>query len=101
METIKELPNGVVATFKTVVKTEMDYNTKTSKATVYYYLDEQAFLDGKEPVMGEVIEVPFVEQVELEKVGITAKIVAEEAMVAKLEAKPLVEAPIEEPLIIK
>ena len=98
MQTTKELSNGVVAKYCTVVRTEMDYNAKTSKATVYYYLDEQAFLDGKEPVMGEVIDVPYVEQVELEKAGVTAKVKAEEAMVAKLEAKP-VEAPIEETFI--
>ena len=94
MDTLKELPNGVVAKFATVVKTEMDYNNKTSKATVYYYLDEQAFLDGKEPVMGEVIEVPYVEQEELMKKDMTAKVKAEEAMVAKVEA-PVEVAPVE------
>ena len=86
METNKILPNGVVSKFCTVVKTEMDYNNKSSKATVYYYLDEQAFLDGKEPVMGEVIDVPYVEQEELEKSGVTAKTLAEVAMSAKIEA---------------
>lgn len=88
METNKIMSSGVVAKFCTIVKTEMDYNNKSSKATVYYYLDEQAFLDGKEPVMGEVIEVPYVEQVELEKSGVTAKVKAEEAMTAKQE-KPV------------
>jgi hypothetical protein len=97
MDTIKELSNGVVSKFCTVVKTEMDYNNKSSKATVYYYLDEQAFLDGKEPVMGEVIEVPYVEQEELEKSGVTAKTVAEEAMTQKIEAK-VEEKPIEVPV---
>ena len=91
METNKILSSGVVSKFCTVVKTEMDYNTKSSKATVYYYLDEQAFLDGKEPVMGEVIDIPYVEQEELEKSGVTAKLKAEEVMVAKLET---VEEPI-------
>ena len=81
----KVLSNGVVALWSEVVRTEMDYNSKSSKATVYYYLDEQAFLDGKEPVMGEVIEVPYVEQVELKKANVTTKTVAEVAMVAKLE----------------
>ena len=90
----KLLPNGVVSTWSEVVRTEMDYNNKSSKATVYYYLDEQAFLDGKEPVMGEVIEVPYVEQEELEKSGVTSKIEAETALTAKLEAKP-VEEPVE------
>ena len=93
MITTKTLPSGVTATWSEVVRTEMDYNAKVSKATVYYYLDQQAFLDGKEPVMGEVIDVPYVEQEELKKSGVTAKIVAEEAMTAKLEA---VEEPIEE-----
>ena len=97
METNKILSSGVVATFATVVKTEMDYNNKSSKATVYYYLDEQAFLDKKEPVFGEVIEVPYVEQEELEKSGVTAKTIAEEAMVAKVEAVPN-EEPLEEPV---
>ena len=86
METNLELPNRVVAEWKEIVRTEMDYNTKTSKATVYYYLDEQAFLDGKEPVMGEVIDVPYVEQEELKKTGVTAKSLAEVAMSAKIEA---------------
>ena len=40
METNKIMSSGVVAKFATVVKTEMDYNNKSSKATVYYYLDE-------------------------------------------------------------
>ncbi len=91
----KTLPSGVTATWSEVVRTEMDYNGKTSKATVYYYLDEQAFLDGKEPVMGEVIDVPYVEQEELRKADVTAKIIAEEAMVAKVEPVEPVE-PIEE-----
>ena len=97
----KILSSGVEATWSEVVRTEMDYNNKSSKATVYYYLDEQAFLDGKEPVMGEVIEVPYVEQVELEKSGVTAKTVAEEVMVAKVEADNTpVEAPVnEEPIL--
>ena len=89
----KILPSGVEAKFAIVVRTEMDYNNKSSKATVYYYLDEQAFLDKKEPVSGEVIDVPYVEQEELKKSGVTAKVKAEEAMTAKLEA---VEEPIEE-----
>ena len=93
METNKILNNGVVATFKTVVKTEMDYNNKTSKATVYYYLNEQAFIDKKEPVFGEVIDVPYVEEEELKKVDVTSKTVAETAMSAKME---VVEEPIEE-----
>ena len=84
----KILPSGVQANWSEVVRTEMDYNSKNSKATVYYYLDEQAFLDGKEPVFGEVIDVPYVEQVELEKAGVTAKVKAEEAMATKLE-KPI------------
>jgi len=88
METNKILNNGVTATWQEIVKTEMDYNQKTSKATIYYYLNEQAFLDGKEPVMGEVIDVPYVEQEELKKAGVTAKTVAEEAMVAQVEAVP-------------
>ena len=67
MITNKIMSSGVVATWSEIVRTEMDYNNKSSKATVYYYLDEQAFLDGKEPVMGEVIDVPYVEQEELEK----------------------------------
>jgi len=71
MTTQKELESGVVATWKDVVRTEMDYKAKTAKATVYYYLDEQAFLDGKEPVMGEAVDVPFVEQEELKKEGQT------------------------------
>ena len=96
METIKELSSGVTATWKEVVRTETDYNNKTSKATVYYYLDEQAFLDGKEPVYGEVIEVPFVEQEELMKTNVTAKTLAEVAMDAKIEA---VEELIEQPII--
>ena len=86
MITNKIMSSGVVATFATVVRTEMDYNAKTSKATVYYYLDEQAFLDGKEPVFGEVVDVPYVEQEQLKREGVTAKTVAEEAMVAKVEA---------------
>ena len=81
MEILKELPSGIVATFRIVVRTEMDYNNKTSKATIYYYLDEQAFLDGKEAVFGEVIDVPFVEQVDLEKAGVTAKTMAETAII--------------------
>ena len=89
----KIMSSGVEAKWSEIVRTEMDYNNKTSKATVYYYLDEQSFLGGKEPVMGEVIEVPYVEQVELEKIGITAKKKAEIAMVAKME-KP-VEVPVE------
>jgi hypothetical protein len=101
METNKTLSSGVVATFCTVVKTEMDYNNKTSKATVYYYLDEQAFLDGKEPVMGEVIDVPYVEQEELEKSGVTAKTVAEEAMTAKLEAVEAAPVEVVTPEVIK
>ena len=102
MDTLKELSNGVISKFCTVVKTEMDYNNKSSKATVYYYLDEQAFLDGKECVMGEVINVPYVEQEELEKSGVTAKVKAEEAMTAKLEEHIEV-APVEEviPGVIK
>ena len=98
MITNKTLPSGVEAKFATVVKTEMDYNNKSSKATVYYYLDEQAFLDKKEPVMGEVIEVPYVEQEELEKSGVTAKTEAETAMSAKIEAdeKPVEVKPGEE-----
>jgi cyclophilin family peptidyl-prolyl cis-trans isomerase len=93
----KILPSGVTATWSEVVRTEMDYNNKSSKATVYYYLDEQAFLDGKEPVFGEVIDVPYVEQEELEKSGVTAKTVAEEAMVKKVEAPvEVVEEPVEE-----
>jgi hypothetical protein len=87
----KILPNGVVATWSEVVRTEMDYNNKSSKATVYYYLDEQAFLDGKDPVMGEVIDVPYVEQEELKKAGVTAKVLAEETLVAKMEEKPVEE----------
>lgn len=90
----KELNNGVVATWSEVVKTEMDYNNKSSKATIYYYLDEQAFLDGKEPVMGEVIDVPFVEEEELKKKDVTSKTVAEEAMAVKLDEKPI--EPVEE-----
>ena len=82
------MSSGVIATWSEVVKTEMDYNQKTSKATVYYYLDEQAFLDGKECVMGEVIDVPYVEQEELMKENVTAKTLAEEAMTAKIEEKP-------------
>jgi len=96
METNLELPNRVVAEWKEIVRTEMDYNTKTSKATVYYYLDEQAFIDKKEPVMGEVINVPYKEQNEMEKVGVTSKTVAEEAMAVKMDEKPvLVEEVIE------
>jgi len=94
----KELNNGVVSKFCTVVKTEMDYNNKSSKATVYYYLDEQAFLDGKEPVMGEVIEVPYVEQEELMKADVTAKTLAESAMEAKIDNTPI-EVPNKEPII--
>lgn len=96
----KILPSGVTATWSEVCRTEMDYNAKTSKATVYYYLDEQAFLDGKEPVTGEVIDVPYVEQVELKKVDVTAKTVAETAMSAKIEAdnKPIA-VPNEEPIV--
>ena len=86
METNKILSSGVVATFATVVKTEMDYNGKSSRATVYYYLNEQSFLDGKEPVYGEIIDVPYVEEEELKKVNVTSKTVAETAMSAKLEA---------------
>ena len=86
----KILNSGVEANWSEVVKTEMDYNNKVSKATVYYYLDEKAFLDGKEPVMGEVIEVPYIEQAELIKSDVTAKTVAEEAMAVQLEA-PVVE----------
>lgn len=82
----KELDSGIVSTFCTIVKTEMDYKSKTSKATVYYYLNEQAFLDGKESVMGEVIEIPFAEQEELKKTDITAKTVAEKVMNKKLES---------------
>jgi cyclophilin family peptidyl-prolyl cis-trans isomerase len=82
----KELNSGVIATWKEIVRTDMDYVTKTSKATVYYYLDEQSFLDGKEPVFGEVIEVPYVEQEELKKSDVTAKTLAETAMSAKIEA---------------
>ena len=82
----KVLSSGVISNFATVVKTEMDYNNKSSKATVYYYLNEQAFLDGKEPVMGEVIDVPYVEQEELKKADVTAKSLAEVAMSAKIEA---------------
>ena len=100
METNRILPNGVVSTFCTVVKTEMDYNNKSSKATIYYYLDEQAFSDGKEPVMGEVIEVPYVEQEELKKAGVTSKTIAEVAMSAKMDDKP-VEVIKEEGEIIK
>ena len=87
----------------TVVRTEMDYNQKTSKATVYYYLDEQHAIDSpQETVFAEVIEVPYVEQVELEKSGVTAKVKAEEAMTAKLEEHIEV-APVEEviPGVIK
>jgi len=80
----KELPNGVVATWSEIVKTEMDYNAKLSKATIYYYLDEKAFTDGKEPVHGEMIEVPYVEQEELKKVDVTAKTLAEVAMSDKV-----------------
>ena len=95
----KILSSGVEANWSEVVKTEMDYNNKSSKATVYYYLDEQAFLDGKEPVFGEVIDVPYVEQEELEKSGVTAKVKAEEAMVAKVEADNTpVEVPNEAPV---
>ena len=94
----KILSSGVTSNFATVVRTEMDYNNKTSKATVYYYLDEQAFLDGKEPVFGEVIDVPYVEQEELKKADVTAKTVAETAMSAKIEAdsKPIA---VEEPIV--
>lgn len=97
MECTKTMNSGVEAKWSEVVRTEMDYENKTSKATVYYYLDEQSFLDGKEPVMGEVIDVPYVEQEELEKAGVTAKTLAETAMSAKVEAvseKPV--EPIEE-----
>ena len=105
LKELKILPSGVEANWSEVVRTEMDYNNKTSKATVYYYLDEQTFLDGKEPVMGEVIEVPYVEQEELEKSGVTAKTVAETAMSAKMDADtkpvaPVEELPVEE-LIVK
>ena len=82
----KILSSGVQATWTEIVRTEMDYNNKSSKATVYYYLNEQAFLDGKEPVFGEVVDVPYVEQEQLKREGVTAKTVAEEAMVAKVEA---------------
>ena len=100
----KILLNGVVSMWSEVVRTEMDYNNKSSKATIYYYLDEQAFLDGKEPVMGEVIDVPYVEQEELKKADVTEKSLAEEAMVAKVEeveapVEPI-EVPSEEPIII-
>lgn len=82
----KILNNGVVATWSEVVKTETDYNNKSSRATIYYYLDEQSFIDGKEPVLGEVIDVPFEEQTEMSKVGVTSKTIAEEAMSAKMDA---------------
>lgn len=85
----KELPSGVIATWSEVVRTEMDYNAKTSRATVYYYIDEKAFTDGKEPVLGEVIDVPFVEQEELMKEDVTAKIMAETVVSAKMEEKPM------------
>jgi len=98
METNKIMSSGVVATFATVVRTEMDYNNKSSKATVYYYLDEQAFLDGKEPVMGEVIEVPYVEQEVLKEKDVTAKRIAESFLATKMEEKPVPIETVEEVL---
>jgi len=94
MECTKELNNGITATWSEVVKTEMDYNNKTSKATIYYYLDEKSFNDGKQPVMGEIIDVPYVEQEELMKEDVTAKTLAEEVLTAKVEA-PVEVAPVE------
>jgi hypothetical protein len=90
----KVLSNGVTSTWSEIVRTEMDYNGKSSRATVYYYLDEKAFTDGKESVYGEIIDVPYVEEEELKKVNVTSKTVAETAMSAKLEAVPN-EEPIE------
>ena len=92
----KILSSGVISNFASIARTEMDYNNKTSKATVYYYLNEQAFIDKKEPVFGEVIDVPYVEEEELKKVDVTSKTVAEAAMSAKIE---VVEEPIEEVIV--
>jgi cyclophilin family peptidyl-prolyl cis-trans isomerase len=97
MECTKTMSSGVEAKWSEIVRTEMDYNNKSSKATVYYYLDEQAFLDKKEPVFGEVIEVPYVEQEELMKKDVTEKKKAEESMAVKMSVAPN-EEPLEEPV---
>ena len=102
MITTKTLNNGIVCNWRSIVKTDIDYVNRVSRATIYYYLDEQHAIDFPlEAIFAEVIEIPLPEETEMAKVGVTALTVAYKEVAIK-EAEALAVAPIEpilEPII--
>ncbi len=52
-----EAPNGVVGNYWKVSEVTMNLTSKTSMVTVFHYVDEKSYLDGKQPL--EVLKYQF------------------------------------------